>query len=462
VKKVAILGAGISGLSLAWYLQKLSSNTLDITIFEKTSRVGGWIKSKKVENAIFECGPRSLRTKGSGTLIVELIEALDLQEQTLTASPSAKERYIVQNQALQKLPGSLFECLTSKWTPLFTAALMRDLVAGKKRTSGDESVYDFFSRRFGTRCTDTLIEPLTSGIWATHPKNLSMQCTFSSLAEKETAFRSLVLGVLLGKKNRGLKLSSWARSKQNTMLSFTEGIELLPETLAAKVQAKICLNEPVVSLSEKNNSVLVETKEGLQRFDALFSTLQSHHIAPLFAKTDPHVSLLNTMAQTSLVTVSFGYKGPIKIPSGFGFLCNSFEENELLGIVFDSNIFTEHNGCFSIRLSVMMGKTDALHLCAQEDESLRKKAEGFVKKYLKIDEPCTFCFVQKAQHAISCYNVGHKQKVEKVQNLLSGSRIWLLGTSMYGVSVGDCIASSKKVASEYWAWFKTGKRPVTK
>lgn len=70
-----ILGGGISGLSAAYRLLQKVSNARDITVVEKTSRLGGWIQSKCYEDgAVFELGPRGLRPASlSGRSSLELV-----------------------------------------------------------------------------------------------------------------------------------------------------------------------------------------------------------------------------------------------------------------------------------------------------------------------------------------------------------------------------------------------------
>ena len=52
-KKVAILGAGIAGLSFAYYLKKYNTN-VDFVVLEKSTRVGGVVFSEKINELIFE------------------------------------------------------------------------------------------------------------------------------------------------------------------------------------------------------------------------------------------------------------------------------------------------------------------------------------------------------------------------------------------------------------------------
>ena len=64
IPDVAILGGGITGLVSAYYLSKRLPYT-KITLFEASSRLGGWLNSRSVDvgngKVVFEQGPRTLR-----------------------------------------------------------------------------------------------------------------------------------------------------------------------------------------------------------------------------------------------------------------------------------------------------------------------------------------------------------------------------------------------------------------
>lgn len=73
---IAVLGGGLSGISSAFHLSRRFP-TSSITLLEKSNRLGGWVKSERVEvkdahgNAariLVETGPRTLRPKGKAVL----------------------------------------------------------------------------------------------------------------------------------------------------------------------------------------------------------------------------------------------------------------------------------------------------------------------------------------------------------------------------------------------------------
>src|SRR5258708_20450258 len=64
MKRVAVIGGGIAGLSAAWYLEKArrSGAALQWTLFEKSARLGGVIQTERRDGYVLEAGPDSFLT----------------------------------------------------------------------------------------------------------------------------------------------------------------------------------------------------------------------------------------------------------------------------------------------------------------------------------------------------------------------------------------------------------------
>ncbi len=93
-KKIAILGAGISGLSFAYYLRKFNP-TVDFTIYEESDKAGGVVYSEEKEGCILEWGPRGIRPKGKGQCVLELVKDLGLWDDLVFADDSSKKKVFV-------------------------------------------------------------------------------------------------------------------------------------------------------------------------------------------------------------------------------------------------------------------------------------------------------------------------------------------------------------------------------
>src|SRR5437868_2541514 len=109
--KVVIIGAGISGLSLAYRLQQALPDA-DITVLEHSSRPGGTIWTEERDGFRIEIGPNGfLDTKPS---TVQLCEDLGLGGRLVAASEeSARNRYLFLDGRLEPLPNSLGSFLRS-------------------------------------------------------------------------------------------------------------------------------------------------------------------------------------------------------------------------------------------------------------------------------------------------------------------------------------------------------------
>ena len=65
MKRIAIIGGGISGLSAAFALEKhrLAGASLEYVLFESSPRLGGVLVTEHVDGCLVEAGPDSFLTE---------------------------------------------------------------------------------------------------------------------------------------------------------------------------------------------------------------------------------------------------------------------------------------------------------------------------------------------------------------------------------------------------------------
>jgi oxygen-dependent protoporphyrinogen oxidase len=372
-KQVAILGAGITGLSLGFFLKERFNDTLDIHIFEKSGRAGGWIETIQEGPFQFEKGPRTVR----GEAVLELVEKLGLKERLIFPNENSKIRYLLKNGSLVKAPS--FQLLKGKkW----------DLLKGLLKPGSpkeDESVYDFACRRFSKEIAEELVAPMALGIYAGDIKKLSLKHCFPSLFARDQRKVPFIL-------QKG--------AKSTPFFSFREGLELIPKTLATKLN--IHYNKTI--------------DEEDPRFDHVFSTLPN----PLVPR--------NSVAVINLGWI--GQKLPIK---GFGYLGAA---GNVLGVVFDSEIFPIDN---NTRITLMMSELNL------------QEALNHIKEILKIKEKPDFVHQFLAKDAIPQYPIGFDSILQGIYEEVKKKRnkSTLLGSSYQGVSINDCVAGAAKAARGY-------------
>ena len=194
-----IIGAGISGLSAAYYLRDQNP-----TIFEKTARAGGWIRTVEQDGFLFELGPRGFRPHPD---TLQLCEELGLKP--LPCSNEAKKRFVLQGDQLK--PFSLMLLLKN--------GLLNDLFTKPSKKS-DESIADFFRRHFSQGFVENLIDPMVKGIYAGDVEKLSVKNCFPTLWKMD--------------QRRGRLLQKPPKSGV-ALYSFQNGLEELPKALAKRV-----------------------------------------------------------------------------------------------------------------------------------------------------------------------------------------------------------------------------------
>jgi oxygen-dependent protoporphyrinogen oxidase len=165
---VAVIGAGISGLSAAYDLTRAGG---DCTIFEKLPRAGGVIETRVTEGCTLESGPDSfLSTKPAA---LALIKELGLEGEVIGSNDHQRVTYIWKGNALVALPEGVMMIVPSRVMPVLKTPLLSwstKLRMGleyfrRPGESHDRSVAEFVTDHFGEETLDYLAEPLLSGVY---------------------------------------------------------------------------------------------------------------------------------------------------------------------------------------------------------------------------------------------------------------------------------------------------------
>ena len=440
-KKVAILGAGIAGLSFAYYLKKYNSK-VDFVILEKSTRSGGVVFSEKVNDVVFEWGPRGIRPKGRGQVVLELVEELGLWEDLVFANDKAKKRYLYHNDKLQVLPHSLWSLLTSPYLKLFIKAIVKDFTAVK--FDGDETIASFVDRHFGNEFRALFFDSMVSGVWAGDIEKMSISATLPLLKELEGRNGSIIKALRTYKtktfdsKKYGKEVSSKA------LFSFKGGMQTLVNALENHLSDFIIYNADIDAVHFSDKVELLVNGES-QVFDELVSTIPAYSIA---AYTDSKLSaLLQSIHYAPIAVLNMKLSKTAIDFDGFGFLVPSSENSVVLGMVANSNTFPEHSTCDYVVNTVMMGGS---RYSIEELSGLNLKHEAgeFLKHVFNKELDVEFQEIILIDKSIPQYDVGHLDKVMQIE-ALSPNNLTLLGSYMYGVSLIDIVIKSKQLARNF-------------
>ncbi|WP_425262436.1 protoporphyrinogen oxidase, partial [Staphylococcus saccharolyticus] len=191
-KKVAIIGAGITGLASAYFI-KNEDPSIEVTIFEAFNRPGGKIQTYRKDGYTIELGPESYLVRKK--IMTDVAKDIGLENDLITSTTG--QSYIFAKNKLYPIPGGSIMGIPTDIKPFITTRLISpigklraglDLFKKPIEMNGDISVGDFFRQRLGNEVLENLIEPLMGGIYGSDIDQLSLMSTFPSFKEKEEKF----------------------------------------------------------------------------------------------------------------------------------------------------------------------------------------------------------------------------------------------------------------------------------
>jgi oxygen-dependent protoporphyrinogen oxidase len=444
---IAILGAGISGLAIAWFLKQSLGSQIQLTILEKDSRAGGWIHSLQTNEFLFEQGPRSCRTKGTGRETLALIEALGLQNQIVTPHSDARNRYIYNGKNIQCLPKHLWEIPFNFFTRDWMKSIWRDWRM-PKRQEEDESIHSFFSRRLGISWTENLIDPFVSGIYAGDCQRLSLKSCFPLFDQWEQQQGSLLRGAWRHRPSSIQQTPFLQKMSRFPMFSFSEGMEILPQALAYALRDCLSLEKRVIRLNWEEHKVKIQLDhEEPLVVDQVISTLPTFALSALLTDYPSLAAKLKALPYASVAVINVGYSQPVLPFKGFGYLIPSRFKKPVLGCVWDSSVFPQQNRENQTRLTVMMGGSHHPEVEQMSESELIEQSLRTLREHLNIRIQPKVVQVQRAQHAIPQFEVGHSMWKKEVQELVNSlfSPLILSGSAWTGVSINDCVAQAHQL-----------------
>ncbi|EUJ43837.1 protoporphyrinogen oxidase [Paenilisteria rocourtiae] len=452
MKKVIIIGGGLTGLSAAYYLNKqVDQETVDWQIFESDKQFGGKFNTIHRDGFIIEKGPDSfLARKPAG---LELVEELGLTDQLITNATG--KSYIYHDAALHPIPeGSVMGIPTD-----IRALLESDLLtqAGKIRaleelmldgnvTDADQSIGDFFEYRFGKEMVIRLIEPLLAGIYAGNIYEMSLRATFPQFEKVAKEHRSLMYGL---KSHRPEMMNTTGTAKTiGAFRTLNGGLSTLTDALVDALPVeRLHANTKVKAI--ENTTVVLESGERIIA-DAII--IAATHDVVLQLLDVPAVEPLADQPMTSLATISLAFEKDAvpEIPEGTGFLVARTSDYNITACTWVHEKWPHMVPDGKILLRGFLGKAGQIGLLDQTDEEMATKVQADLKEMIGLQGEPLFYEVSRMKEAMPQYTVGHQERLAMVEGNLKHSHptIFLAGMSYRGVGIPDCIQAGKAAADE--------------
>jgi len=467
---IAVIGGGITGLAAA---HRLALEGRQVRIFEATRRLGGSVCSERAPGGwLIETGPNTILAKTSE--LDALLARIGLAQRRLAPAPRAKKRFLVRNGQLLPLPSSPFAAIGTK---LFSFDLKWRIVreyftARPQQRPADVSLAQLAREHYGDEFIDYAMNPMCAGIYAGNPEKLSARHAFPFIWEAERDHGSIVRGQLAQARAR----RAAGGPKKSTLLSFPNGLQELPDALAAQLprsaietNARVeCIarvrapasDEPrwqvrwsreAAATSGATGTRIVET----EIFSKVLLALPAHALARLCVAPQPMpaagaegfytpLEQLAEIESPPVASLYLGYKREqiAHKLDGFGALVPEVEKLPFLGVLFSSSLYPATAPRGHVALTVMIGGTRQPGLASLPEQQLVDLVSPALEKLLGVKGAPVFSKLTAHEHAIPQYNLGHEKYLalmDKFEREHPG--IVIAGNARDGIAAPACLAS---------------------
>jgi protoporphyrinogen/coproporphyrinogen III oxidase len=445
MNSVAIIGAGVTGLTIAFCLKRKS---LPVTVYEGSDRAGGVIQSVCKDGFLAENGPNTILE--TAPEISQLIRDLNLESRRVNTSPDAEARFVVRGKRPVAMPSSQLGIFTSELLSAKSKfALLREPFVPPRRDDKEESVAEFVTRRLNSEFLERLVDALVAGIYAGDPYKLSVQHAFPRLAQLETKYGSLIKGQIKGARER--KKTGQVSRDRAPKLSFDGGLQVLTDTLAAQLGGAVKLNTPVTRLTQTDSTWRVTTSNGDADHSAVVYCGTAYRLAEMqvAAQKPLKFSAFSEIRYSPVASVVLGFRREdVTHPcQGFGMLIPKIEGFKILGTIFSSSLFPNRASAAYVLLSSYVGGERNPELAELPADELVKLTCEDLGILLGVKGKPVFVHTALYPKAIPQYNVGYgkfKELMNEIETNAPG--LFFAGHFRDGVALSDSIVAGCNMA----------------
>lgn len=459
MKRIAIAGGGIAGLTAAYELSRLAKEgaAIEVVLFEGSHRLGGIVETVHEGGFVIEGGPDAWVTEKPWAR--SLAEELGLsEEEILYSNDSERKTYILLDGQLKALPDGMRMIVPGDLgaldrSDLFSAeakfAYHREIERGAELKTNapqqDESIASFVQRHFGDEVLQKIGAPLLRGVFGGDVATLSARAVMAPFVAMEREHGSLITAM----RNH----SAANNGKQAPIFTtLRHGLGTMVDAMIAAIpQDWIRLGATANSISRNGDGWRLKTSVSEENFDAILIAVPAHIAQQLLQPVDVRASALLEMQSTSAVVVAFGFAdaATLTVPPGFGFLVPHNERSLLLACTFVDQKFAYRAPQGGKLLRAFFGGDAAERLMNCGNDEVAAVARLELAHILgPLPEP-QVTVVRRWPRSLPQYAVGHLERMEELNQRVKKLRgLHLLGNAYHGVGLPDLIRDARATARQ--------------
>ncbi len=462
MKRIAIIGGGISGLSAAYTLEekRQSGTSVEYVLFESSPRLGGVLVTDHVDGCIVEAGPDSFLTEKPWA--ADLCAKIGLGDQLIGSNDSDRKTYILAKGKLVELPDGLMFMVPTKiiptvLSPLFSVRTKLRMAAEwfhpPHKATEDETVAQMVERHYGSEMVDLLADPLLSGVYGGEASQLSVRAVLPRFADMEAKHGSLGRAMLSAR----MKLAAATKAPARPLFSsLKDGMQQMVDALVACLDTNsLKTSATVQSVIRQDDGWTVSAGYQTDQFDALIVAIPAQAAAAVLQAADKDLSHdLGGIQYSSSVTVTLGYDEKVRasLPPGFGFLVPRSEGHRMLAATFVHNKFPHRAPENRAIVRCFLGGARDEQILQVSEPGILEIVRSELREIIGLTAEPLFARVYKWKSAMAQYSVGHLERLQRIESFrqtLPG--LALAGNGYNGIGVPDCVRSGAEAAGKILA-----------
>ena len=469
MKRIAIVGGGISGLAAATILERARRGGAEIefALFERASRLGGVMITDHVDGCLIEAGPDSFLTEKSWGL--DFCRSLGLGDQLIGSNDSERKTYILVHGRLVTIPDGLMFMVPTKLLPTITTPLfslstkirmgLEYFHAPKTAANGrDESVAELVERHYGAEMVERLADPLLAGVYGGDAASLSAAAVLPRFVEMEKKYGSLSRGMLATRK----KMAEMMREKHGEnhrpqprplFSSLKNGMQQLVDAVADLLpRESVNLNRDVTAILHDGEQWRLVTAAGVEIFDALVLAAPAQLAGRLISGVAPRLAneLLDISYSSSVTVTGIYNRSDLRgVPPGFGFLVPKTEGKRMLACTFVHNKFPHRAPEDRGIVRTFLGGLRDESVLSLSDSEILATVRRELKEIIGLEAEPRTERVFRWNRSMAQYGPGHMARVQRIKDASKQlQQFALAGNAYQGIGVPDCIASGTQAGAD--------------
>lgn len=456
LKRIVVIGGGITGLSTMHYLQKLKkekSLDIDLVLVEANEYLGGKIHTVLENDFIMEVGADSIVARNES--IIQLIEELQLEDEKVYNSTGIS--YIYTNNELHAIPADSVFGIPASIESLNSSTLVSEL--GKKEALKDleipnetftkeSSVGSFLEYFLGKELVEKQIVPVLSGVYSGDLNKLSIASTLPYLIDYKNKYGSIMKGLEENK-------AQFQASANKKFISFQNGLSTLIDRLEEVLSQSTIIKGVATKKVEKKDdyySILLTNGETIEADSVVLAT--PHNVAQVILQDEELDTDFNKLKNSSLISVYLGFDIPDEqLPAeGTGFIVSENSDVRCNACTWTSRKWTHtsKNNQLLVRMFYKSSNPAFESMKNMSEDELVEVALQDIEISLKLTGKPEVIEVTKWNEQMPNYHLAHGDAIQSLTAKMANDmpNVLLAGCSYYGVGIAACIKNGRETAEK--------------